>query len=315
MPELDPDIIPAVLSALSVFFAALTVSWPYIMQDDLASRIDKLEAERERIRQREKMATGSGGRLFSRPRPIYQRIVDLLKLDRWLEDEKITLRLEMAGYRGQAPIISYLAARVILPLIVFPISFFYLGVLFPSFVPFYGNIALSCIIAVIAFFLPDIFLKNRIMKRQKSINRAWPETLDLLLISVEAGMSIEGAFKKVSQEVASQSQDVAEELTMTTAELSFLQDRKQAFINLGRRVGTENVRAVVTSLIQAERYGTPMGSALRVMAQENRDMRMAAAEKKAAALPPKLTVPMILFFLPVLFAVIMTPAIIEILEM
>ena len=311
--QLESEFIPAILSALSVFFATLTVSWPYIMQDDLATRMDKLEAERERIRQREKGLQTKESRLFKRPRPSYQRIVDLLRLDRWIDDEKIGLRLEMAGYRGRAPVISYLAARVLLPIFILPISLLYSGFIFPDFLPTFGNIIMSIALSAAGFYLPDLFLKNRTMKRQQSINRAWPETLDLLLISVEAGMSIEGAFNKVAHEIATQSQEVGEELTMTTAELSFLQDRKQAFINLGRRVGTDNVRAVVISLIQAERYGTPMGSALRVMAQENRDMRMAAAEKKAAALPPKLTVPMILFFLPVLFAVIMTPAIIQIL--
>ena len=312
--DLDADIISATLSALSVFFAILTVSWPYILQDDIGTRIDKLEAERERIRKREQGSQEGTGRLVKRARPIYQRIVDLLNMERWIDDDKISVRLEMAGYRGRAPIISYLAARILLPLFLLPIAFIYSGLLFGDLLPAFGDIAVSLVAGVSGFFLPDLFLKNRIMKRQQSINRAWPETLDLLLISVEAGMSIEGAFNKVSHEIASQSQEVAEELIMTTAELSYLQDRKQAFLNLGRRVGTENVRTVVTSLIQAERYGTSIGSALRVLAQENRDMRMAAAEKKAAGLPPKLTVPMILFFLPVLFAVIMTPAIIQILE-
>jgi tight adherence protein C len=125
-------------------------------------------------------------------------------------------------------------------------------------------------------------------------------------------MGIESAFRKVGEEIGTQSPEVAEEILLTTAELSYLQDRRQAFENLGRRTGVEGVRAVVTSLIQAEKYGTPLGQALRVMAQENRDMRMSEAEKKAAGLPPKLTVPMIVFFLPVLFAVIITPAAIQI---
>ena len=160
--------------------------------------------------------------------------------------------------------------------------------------------------------LPYLFLKNRITKRQLSIRRAFPDALDLLLICVESGMSIEAAFKRVSEEIGSQSIALAEELTLTTAELSYLQDRRQAYENLARRTDLEGVRSVCVALQQAERYGTPLGQTLRVLAQENRDMRMSEAEKKAAALPPKLTVPMILFFLPVLFIVILGPAAIRV---
>src|SRR2546428_8582905 len=157
-------------------------------------------------------------------------------------------------------------------------------------------------------YLPILFVKNQISKRQLSIKRAFPDALDLLLICVESGMSIEAAFRKVAQEVGTASIPLAEELTLTTAELSYLQDRRQAYENLAKRTDLDGVKAVCVSLQQAERYGTPLGQTLRVMAQENRDMRMMEAEKKAAALPPKLTVPMILFFLPVLFVVILGPA-------
>jgi tight adherence protein C len=157
-----------------------------------------------------------------------------------------------------------------------------------------------------------MFLKNRIAKRQLSIKRAFPDTLDLLLICVESGMSIEAAFRKVSEEIGSQSVALAEELTLTTAELSYLPDRRAAYENLAKRTDLDGVKSVCMALQQAERYGTALGTALRVMAQENRDMRMSEAEKKAAGLPPKLTVPMILFFLPVLFIVILGPAAIKV---
>ena len=154
---------------------------------------------------------------------------------------------------------------------------------------------------------PMLFLKNAISKRQLSIKRAFPDALDLLLICIESGMSIEVAFRKVSAEIVSQSVALSEEFILTTAELSYLQDRKVAYENLAKRTGLEGVKSVCLALQQSERYGTPLGQSLRVMAQENRDMRMNEAEKKAAALPPKLTVPMILFFLPVLFVVILGP--------
>jgi tight adherence protein C len=125
-------------------------------------------------------------------------------------------------------------------------------------------------------------------------------------------MSIEHAFKRVTKEIAQQSPELSEELTLTTAELSFLEDRTRAYDNLGKRTGIDNVRSVMTALIQADRYGTSVGQSLRVMAEEGREQRMMDAEKKAAALPPKLTVPLIIFFLPVLFIVIISPAIIRV---
>ena len=156
-----------------------------------------------------------------------------------------------------------------------------------------------------------LFAGEGLAKRKQSIQAAWPDALDLMLICVESGMSIESAFKRVSLEIGSQSIALAEELTLTTAELSYLQDRKVAYENLAKRTGLEGVKSVCLALMQSERYGTPLGQSLRVMAQENRDMRMNEAEKKAAALPPKLTVPMILFFLPCLFIVILGPTYIK----
>ena len=151
-------------------------------------------------------------------------------------------------------------------------------------------------------------------RRQVSIQRAWSDALDLLLICVESGMAVEPALQRVASEIGSASVPLAEELTLTVAELSYLQDRRKAFENLAKRTGMATVKSVTTSLIQSERYGTPLGTALRVLAQENRDARMSEAERKAAALPPRLTVPMILFFLPVIFIVIMGPAVMKIFQ-
>jgi tight adherence protein C len=189
---------------------------------------------------------------------------------------------------------------------------FYLFVVVEMDQPPTVKIALCLAAAYGGMQLPYIFLKNRIAKRQLSIKRAFPDALDLLLICVESGMSVEAAFKKVSVEIGSQSIPLAEELTLTTAELSYLQERKQAYENLAKRTDLDGVKSVCMALQQAERYGTPLAQTLRVMSLENRDMRMSEAEKKAAALPPKLTVPMILFFLPVLFIVILGPAAIRV---
>jgi tight adherence protein C len=162
---------------------------------------------------------------------------------------------------------------------------------------------------------PELFISNTISNRQTTMRQAFPDALDLMLICVESGMSIEHAFRKVGQEIGSQSIPLAEEFALATAELSYLPDRRSAYANLAARTGLEGVKQIATVLIQAEKYGTPLGAALRVTAQESRDMRMMEAEKKAAALPPKSTVPMIVFFLPVLMVVVLAPAAIQVMAL
>ena len=200
------------------------------------------------------------------------------------------------------------------PVAAFLFAAFYLFLVLEFNQPATVKLGMCIAAAYIGMHLPLMMLKSKIQKRQKSIKRAFPDTLDLLLICVESGMSIEAAFKKVAEEVGSQSIPLAEELTLTNAELSYLPDRRQAYENLAKRTDLESVKSVCMALQQAERYGTPLANMLRVMAQESRDMRMSEAEKKAAGLPPKLTVPMIVFFLPVLFVVILGPAYIKVMQ-
>lgn len=313
----SPELLTTALSAFAAFAAVLAVSWPYVFPDNLAARIRRIEGERERIRVRERARLNAKVRppsLRAEPRKLYTAIVDRFNLAKQAESGELVERLHMAGYRGQAPVTTFLAVRLLAPLVIFIVGLIYLFVVMrPDLSPVLMA-AMAAGMGAVGYFAPAIYVKNRITKRQKAVGRAWPEALDLLLITVEAGMGIESAFRKVGEEIAVQSVEVAEEMMLTTAELSYLQDRRQAYENLARRTGLDGVRAVVTSLIQAEKYGTPLGQALRVMAQENRDMRMSEAEKKAASLPPKLTVPMIVFFLPVLFAVIITPAVIQIMD-
>ena len=242
-----------------------------------------------------------------------KNIVERLDLRRALADESTLAKLRMAGFRGQNPLTRFLFFRLVLPFVFLAAAIFYVFVL--------GNLAdkamlvrlFVCVMAAYAgFYAPILYVNNRAAKRKKSIQLAFPDALDLMLICVESGMSVEAAFRRVAEEIGSQSIHLAEEFVLTNAELSFLQERRQAFENLALRTGLESVKAVSQALIQAERYGTPVAHALRVLASESRDMRMNEAEKKAAALPPKLTVPMILFFLPVLFMVILGPAGIQI---
>jgi tight adherence protein C len=313
---LDPQFLLAVLTAIGVAATVLTITLPMVEKDPLQARIKAVALEREQIRAREraKLSTSEGKiQLRAEPKAYMRKLVERLDLKKILADENSINRLRMAGKRGPAAITAYVFSRFVFPFALFAVALFYffvIGVMGDR--PVGIRLMLSILAAAVGLYVPNVYLSNLITKRQLSIRRAWPDALDLMLICVESGMSIEPAFRKVGEEIGSQSVELAEEMMLATAEMSFLSDRRKAYENLGNRTGLEGVKAVMTALIQAERYGTPVGTALRTLAQENRDMRMAEAEKKAAALPPKLTVPMIIFFLPVLFVVIMGPAMIQI---
>jgi tight adherence protein C len=297
--------------------ATLVVAWPYFVRDHLTERMVQVTNENERVRVRERNRLNAQSKqvsLRTEPKRLYKLIVDRLNLA-GTEDSDTVKMLRMAGYRGEGPITAYLAIRQLAPLGMVVLAILYVFVILKLDYPLFVKLALVMGAAALGYYAPSLYVKNKITKRQSSIRRSWPDALDLLLICVESGMGIEGALRKVSAEIGSQSVELAEELALTTAELSYLQDRRKAYENLSERTGLDGVKGVVTSLIQSEKYGTALSQSLRVQAQDNRDMRMNEAEKKAAALPPKLTVPMIIFFLPVLFAVIITPAIIQMMKL
>ena len=314
--SLNVKTLAMVFAAIAAVATVLTLAMPLVVADTLGKRMKAVALEREKIRarERERMAQAAAE---GQSAPVGQAIHS---------DDRRPLQSEKMGRPGRG------AAQAGAGRLSRPGALHHLSVLphgdarrrarWPP-----RSICSSCSIftqptmvkigmciaaAYIGMHAPLMFLKNRIARRQLSIKRAFPDTLDLLLICVESGMSIEAAFKKVSEEVGTQSVALAEELTLTTAELSYLPDRRQAYENLAKRTDLDGVKSVCMALQQAERYGTPLANMLRVMAQENRDMRMSEAEKKAAGLPPKLTVPMILFFLPVLFVVILGPAAIKV---
>ncbi|MFD1913046.1 type II secretion system F family protein [Halodurantibacterium flavum] len=300
----------SILAGLAVAALVLAVFWPQLAGSRLEARIRAIEGRAAPVRPARKARKEIS--LKSEPRRLFKLIVDRFNLTRQAESSDLVQKLRMAGYRGQGPVLTFVAARLLSPPVLFLLAAIYLFAVAPFDLPPILRLAMAGGFGALGYYAPDIFLRNRISKRQTTIRRGWPEALDLMLICVESGMSIEGAFRKVAQEIGAQSPELAEELALTNAELAYLENRRQAYENLGTRTGLEGVKATMTSLIQAEKYGTSIGQSLRVLAQENRDMRMNEAEKRAAALPPKLTVPMILFFLPVLFAVIITPAIIQV---
>jgi tight adherence protein C len=312
---INPNTLTMVFAALAAAATVLTLAMPLLSTDSLGKRMKAVAVERERIRQRERermMQENQKVTLRQSPKQYIQTVVDRFNLTKWVGQEEARLKLVQAGYRGQAPYITYLFFRMVTPVaaLLFAVVYVFFVLKLQQSLPIKIGI---CIAATYAgMHLPLMILKNKIQRRQLSIKRAFPDTLDLLLICVESGMSIEAAFRKVADEIGKQSVPLAEELTLTMAELSYLPDRRQAYENLAKRTDLDGVKSVCMALQQAERYGTPLANMLRVMAQENRDMRMSEAEKKAAGLPPKLTVPMILFFLPVLFIVILGPAAIKV---
>ncbi|MCM2455961.1 type II secretion system F family protein [Rhizobium sp. CG4] len=309
----NPTMIIALLVALAVFATFYTLVIPYFEKGDLNKRMKAVSTERDQIRSRERermqAELSNKGSLRTSNNKSARKIVERFNLREALVDENTMNKLRAAGYRSQNALNTFLAARFILPFVFLVLAVlwvFGLGNLAEKAMPI--RILVVIVVAYIGFYAPNIYISNQMKKRQHSIKRAWPDALDLMLICVESGISMEAAMRRVAEEMADQSPELAEEMVLTTAELSFLQDRRTALENLGIRTQLDIVKSVTQALIQAERYGTPLAQALRVLAQEGRDERMNEAEKKAAALPPKLTVPMILFFLPVLIAVILGPA-------
>jgi tight adherence protein C len=311
---IDPHFLTMLFAAIAAGATVLTLAMPLLARDTLSSRMKAVAFEREKIRQRERerLAQGSKITLRQSPKAYMQTVVENFNLRKWVGQEEAHAMLLQAGYRGQAPYVTYLFFRMVMPVAMLLASLFYVFVVLKLDQPPLIKIGISIGAAYFGILSPNLFLKNRIQRRQVSIKRAFPDALDLLLICIESGMSVEAAFQKVSEEIGSQSVELGEELTLTTAELSYLPDRRKAYDNLAQRVSLDGVKSVCMALQQAERYGTPLGATMRVLSQENRDMRMSEAEKKAAGLPPKLTVPMILFFLPVLFIVILGPAAIRV---
>lgn len=319
----DPAYLFPILISIAVFATLYTVLAPYFERGDLDARMKSAALERDEIRARERSRLNAehsrGGSkstgLRSRNNASVRGIVEQLNLKTALADEATVAKLRAAGYRTQNALNMFLLARFVLPFIFFVGTIVYVFVLDNMTDKPMTVRMLACVVgAYVGFYTPNMFVSNQSKKRQASIKLAWPDALDLLLICVESGVSIEAAMKRVAEEIAVQSTALAEEFVLTTAELSYLQDRRMAFENLGSRTGLDIVKSVTQALIQSERYGTPIAQALRVLAQESRDQRMTEAEKKAAALPPKLTVPMILFFLPVLIGVILGPAAIQVMD-
>jgi tight adherence protein C len=313
----DPrTVVPLIFAALA-FLTVIGLGLPWLQPDIFKSRLKIINQKRGELsqqrRQRLEQARPSLRRLTSGRENFMRSVLEKLNIKNLTEQADLRRKLIRAGYRSPQAIITFTFLRLALPLGLSG---------FTALLLFGGNLKMAaafkviiCMFALLfAYMLPDILVSNAISKRQAAIQRTFPDALDLMVICVESGISLESAFTRVSEELALDAPELSEEVAITTAELAFLSDRRQALDNLAERTGSPSVKSLVTSLIQSEKYGTPLGAALRVVSQEGRDTRMAKAEEKAAALPAKLTVPMVTFFLPVLFLVLIGPTIIQVMH-
>jgi tight adherence protein C len=310
----EPQNMIALLISATAFFTVLGILLPLVERNPFGSRLKAITQRRDELTrdQRERLAKRPTLRQQMTGRVgLMKAVLEKLNLKTMMEQPELRKKLLMAGKRSNAALVTFTFARISLPLVatIFTVLLAFGGKGATS--PAILKIGMVLAAAAVAFYLPNILLSNQVTKRQQAIVAKLPDALDLMVICVEAGMSLEAAFQKVSEEMAIDAPEAAEEFALAHTELAFLSDRRLALENLAERTGLPTIKSFVMALIQAERYGTPIGQSLRVVAQENRDTRMSKAEEKAAGLPAKLTVPMVLFFLPVVFLVLIGPTVIQ----
>ncbi len=313
MPEIIAGLSAVDIASILAALAALVAFWAVwtsgIVEVASRKRLKALEARRQQLR--------SGVLAPTRRRPIrraerqmalMRRIVERLKLLQSKETEKAERRLVQAGLRSRDALVVYLFFKLVLPFALAAVGlllFYGVGLMADSPV---ARAMIPVALTLLAFKAPDIFVANAIQRRAEAIRKSLPDALDLLVICAEAGLTLDAALNRVHRELGRAAPELAEEFSLTAIELGFLPDRRQALLNLAERVPLESLRAVVTALVQSEKYGTPLATALRVLAGEFRKERLMKAEEKAARLPAVMTVPLILFILPTLFVVLIGPA-------
>ncbi|MFA7431679.1 MAG: type II secretion system F family protein [Rhodospirillaceae bacterium] len=315
---IDPQVLLTLLSAIAAAATVIALALPFLRRDERGARLKAISQRREELsrQQIERIDRERGSPLREKKKSValMRGILEKVNLQDLAASKELRQRLKAAGYRSPSAPVVFLFIRLgtTVGLVVAVLVFFMLA---QEAMPVGKKIAIVAAAMLAGFYLPAILVKNQAQKRQEEITLIFPDTLDLLVICTESGLSIEAAFARVTEEIGDSSSVMAEEMGLTSAELAFLGDRRKAYGNLADRTGVQAARSLATTLIQSEKYGTPVSQALRVLADENRSDRMAKAEKKAGSLPAQLTVPMIVFFLPALFVAIIGPAIIQILRM
>jgi tight adherence protein C len=308
----DVVFVGTVLVGLAAFAAMLAIYAAVTIRDPMAKRVRALEARREQLKAGIVTSASKKRTSLVRRTDTTDKVKDSLNRLNVLQESQIQIiqqKLAHAGYRNKELAVLIIGARAILPLVVGGVMGLLIYVV--EFWPDWGPMTRLFAFAVSVFLSykgPELYLSNKATKRTKEIQKGLPDALDLLVICAEAGLTVDAAFNRVAKELGRAYPELGDEFALTAIELSFLNERRMAFNNLAYRVNLEAVKGVVTTMIQTERYGTPLASALRVLSAEFRNERMMRAEEKAARLPAIMTVPLIVFILPTLFVVILGPA-------
>jgi len=308
----DVVMVASVLAAIATFSVLVAIYAATTVRDPMAKRVKALNERREQLKAGIVASTAKRRKAITNRNEMADKMRDLLASLKVLQESQVVKaqgQLMQAGIRSKDLAFVVIFARLVLPVVIggLMIILVYLVDYFPEWGAFkrYGLVAATLILSYKA---PDLWLKNRVTKRTSAIRKGLPDALDLLVICAEAGLTVDAAFGRVARELGKGYPELGDEFALTSIELGFLTDRRLAFENLARRIDLDSVRGVVTTMIQTEKYGTPLASALRVLSAEFRNERMMRAEEKAARLPAIMTVPLILFILPVLFIVILGPA-------
>jgi tight adherence protein C len=308
----DVVMVASLLAAIATFSVLVAIYAATTVRDPMAKRVKALNERREQLKAGIVASTNKRRKAITNRNEMADKVRDLLSSLKMLQESQVVkaqARLMQAGIRSKDLAFVVIFARLVLPVVIggFAIIMVYLVDYFPEWGVFkrYGLVAGTLILSYKA---PDIWLKNKVTKRTHAIRKGLPDALDLLVICAEAGLTVDAAFGRVARELGKGYPELGDEFALTSIELGFLTDRRLAFENLAKRIDLDSVRGVVTTMIQTEKYGTPLASALRVLSAEFRNERMMRAEEKAARLPAIMTVPLILFILPVLFIVILGPA-------
>ena len=303
--------VATILSAVATFAVLLAIYAGTTVKDPMARRVKALNERREQLKAGIVASTNKRRKLSNRNEAA-DRVRSILSNFKMLQDDqlkKTQQKLMQAGIRTKDLAFFIIAARFVAPLVLgtAAVLVIYVFEMFPTWSWIRQYITVAGIL-VLSYKAPDIWLKNKVTKRSHAVRKGLPDALDLLVICAEAGLTVDAAFGRVARELGKAYPELGDEFGLTAIELGFLNERRQAFENLANRVDLEAVRGVVTTMIQTEKYGTPLASSLRVLSAEFRNERMMRAEEKAARLPAIMTVPLILFILPTLFIVILGPA-------
>jgi tight adherence protein C len=309
---IDVIMVASALSAVATFAVLVAIYAATTVRDPMAKRVKALNERREQLKAGIVASTSKRRKSITNKNEMADKFRDVLSSLKMLQEEQVLktqAKLMQAGIRSKDLAFVVIFARLVLPVVIGGAAFIlvYAVDYFPlwSAMKKYGLVAGALILSYKA---PDLWLKNRVDKRTKAIRKGLPDALDLLVICAEAGLTVDASFGRVARELGKAYPELGDEFALTSIELGFLTDRRLAFENLAKRIDLDSVRGVVTTMIQTEKYGTPLASALRVLSAEFRHERMMRAEEKAARLPAIMTIPLILFILPVLFVVILGPA-------